>query len=1423
LDINFHTIRPFSNSKNLGFEELCCQLAHCESYPDDAIFTRRGTPDQGIECLWTLSDGTLQVWQAKYFFELGDSQWANIDESVKTAIAEHPKLKKYTLCLPKDRSTSGEGKKWSQMQRWNARVTKWNKWAAEVSLEIDFCYWGSHELTLRLTKDEQAGRRYYWFSQQVFSAQWIKEHVQETEKRAGPRFSTELNVGTNAGQIFDALARTPDFLDRLRSSFHDVRASWRRGLWDRMSSEFKASYGGRLETLEAGLDQIAFELENIEVSCLKPLPFDELRDRSRSTAEEALGAARYRAHGSREDRPERLADTADRHERSLHELAYSLQQFAEEISSKYYQIANNPFLLLSGDAGEGKTHSLVDFAQRLSASGAPVVFVFGHALSTGNLWRQIIDQLHLQCSRDEFLGALDAAAEAIGRRGIIIIDAVNEGSARDLWRDELPAMVEIVRRYPNLGLVVSCRSSYRRLIERDDLVPTFMTHMRHPGLEGIEFEATKAFFAHYGCEQPTTPMLFPEFRNALFLKVFCVALADKRIKIGKAPAITSVFEAFLTAVDDVLSEPKRMDYRRGSRLVHAAAEELARQLDIDSKMIPVEVAEKICNQLLASPGYSNSLLANLISEGVLWKDVAFSANDDLHEVVMFSYDRFADYMIGKRLLAGVTVENSRLQLEQSSELRRVLDTPQQARRYAGVVDALAVLLPERLGLEICDVTVDSEIAKLAFLKGLSWRAADTYSERTLQLYDSILNADGWDGDALSAMLSSATIADHPLNADTLDGRLRQLQLADRDAVWSTYLSRYSEKGSPVQRLLDWAWPPDERVYADELNTALDSDSWRLAVKVLMWFHTTSDRFVRDRATKAVVNLLRRRPDLAIPCHDLFCDVDDPYVVERLYAVLYGAVLHLDDSQAIDRIARRVFEQQFANGSPAPNMMLRDYARGIIEYARINGLATDLPIEVCRPPYQSNWPADHPRFDDVKAALEDSAYWELTSSLGDMGDFYCYSMNSIGYWSTHPIGKRPLEERRQENYVSKDTVRGWILQRVLDLGWTPERFVDFDSHVPRPSALRTDHKAERIGKKYQWIALQEYLAYLTDNREFGGLYGEDDSAYAGPWQTGDRDIDPSLLLRETYDRPWRSDDACWWSPDRYDFFRTAGMSHQQWLRDHSDHLNPDTFIEPTDPNGTSSWLNLCSYACWYEPVPKHLHRDDVDKRQYSFHVCGFVIQESHWPEMLAWLASDQQHEWDVPEAVGTLHVFLGEYAWAPIMDDWYFDYPWNTDEQAWHSCRAVSSPRPVAIPDARFNWERGYDCSSEEPFHGQMPAPWLMKKMSLRWGKRRLDFEDDHGRLIACDPSVNIAGPTALLVERQAIQEFLRSEKLKLFWRVSSEKLIIEKESNSDIWPGRVMNYWIYCLDKSEVRLKCRQSVHTTVGPTHEVFLNESFD
>ena len=87
-----------------GFEELCCQLAALEDSAEGSRFVRKGPgADQGLECYRVYVDGNEVGWQAKYFInEFESTQVENLTDSLQRAMAAHPQLNKFIVCLPID-------------------------------------------------------------------------------------------------------------------------------------------------------------------------------------------------------------------------------------------------------------------------------------------------------------------------------------------------------------------------------------------------------------------------------------------------------------------------------------------------------------------------------------------------------------------------------------------------------------------------------------------------------------------------------------------------------------------------------------------------------------------------------------------------------------------------------------------------------------------------------------------------------------------------------------------------------------------------------------------------------------------------------------------------------------------------------------------------------------------------------------------------------------------------------------------------------------------------------------------------------------------------------------------------------------------------------------------------------------------------
>ena len=95
----------------------------------------------------------------------------------------------------------------------------------------------------------------------------------------------------------------------------------------------------------------------------------------------------------------------------------------------------------------------------------------------------------------------------------------------------------------------------------------------------------------------------------------------------------------------------------------------------------------------------------------------------------------------------------------------------------------------------------------------------------------------------------------------------------------------------------------------------------------------------------------------------------------------------------------------------------------------------------------------------------------------------------------------------DDYPASDA-RRWVFRRTISLGWTPALFGREDRSLGHGRG-REGHKAERWGKKYQWMAYHELLARVADNYQPSRSYGGNEP-YLGLHQIiGEREIDPSL--------------------------------------------------------------------------------------------------------------------------------------------------------------------------------------------------------------------------------------------------------------------------------------------------------------------------
>lgn len=196
------------------------------------------------------------------------------------------------------------------------------------------------------------------------------------------------------------------------------------------------------------------------------------------------------------------------------------------------------------------------------------------------------------------------------------------------------------------------------------------------------------------------------------------------------------------------------------------------------------------------------------------------------------------------------------------------------------------------------------------------------------------------------MIPYLTMVDHPLNVKFLTKLLFPLSMPERDKIWTIFIHNEYEynHNNFIEDIIQFCWFGDK--------DKLDDDQVNLHAMILVWFLTSSNRYLRDRSTKALISLLSERLYLIKPLIEEFKNINDIYILERLLAIAYGCSTRSDDNENLHELAQYIYDKYFSNNQPPPHLLLRDYARGVIELALFRKIDLDIEVNNIRPPYNS---------------------------------------------------------------------------------------------------------------------------------------------------------------------------------------------------------------------------------------------------------------------------------------------------------------------------------------------------------------------------------------------------------------------------------------------------------------------------------------
>ena len=1380
-------------------------------------------------------------------------------------VQERLKLAKLTFVISWNLATSTRRRtRLSQRQKFENRVDSW-KAAIPGAADIEFDLIQKSDLLSLLAQPEHRGRAWFWWTEPVLGTDWLARRLDEQSVAAGERYRPDLQVDLPIeddlralGAAHSVFAEFEKLRRRVTSAGRDMRLA-PTGPSDLV--QLHRAVVNSAEKLIAVCSEVPFGAGS-NPSTLAPL---------KTALSKFLSATNHAErrefdldHEWRQRPPD---DPAKEKEKPPTEASsYSvlaLRNAASELhtwlNSSIGRALQKRTYFLDGPAGSGKTHLFLDAVRRALDEQRPAVVLFGARFGRGDLWASICDQLGLEpVGADVLLGAMDAAGEAAateGRRFVLLVDALNDTVPPNFWGIHLPVLRAAIAPWPHVSLAVSCRDTYLEVVDEGTERAHYLSRT-HPGFAGQEVEATQKYFEHYGLEAPRMPLLVPEFSLPLFLRLYCESLRDSRktdAPVGHEGRVR-IFERYLDAKLNCVARRLRpaaatayeieRAKSRASRIVDALLDDFAAT---GREGIPFERAEKLATT--ATSGSSDDAaiaLGALLSEGILTRELLYLGGDSMQDCFRVAFQAFADYLILRRRLDAVEEPMS------DAELRQWL----LKECTWGIVEAAAVSLPELYGVELPDfLGIDARSMERterddpekrrranraqnvfrSFLKTLPYRGAEAVTERTVDL----LNQSQSLVSARELFRTTFRIAPQPsnrLNADSLHRYLMQFRLPRRDAFFgfATYDEIFDES-SPTAMLARWA------ARGPYLN--YDPRVVELSCVPLTWLLSSPNRYMRDWVTKAMVQLLRGHLDVALKLLDRFWGVDDPYIVQRVVVIAYGALMRSDpaDREEAKKLVERIRRLAFTKPIRADELLL-DAARGVVEWGVAHKLLPTRALADIKRPYGISAPSHPP----TKATIEkkygfrngqpdDESYSTIRFSVMELGDFgryvvkfgvqnfsrYRYSEESPemqpwpepriikSRWNAfekaltpeqrkelaklseeatasvlpgslklsssefrsslneeqsellRSVRKQPASWHPRDDPYPADRAQRWVFRRTLSLGWTPQLFGVQDRMINRLRAARETPRAERWGKKYQWMAYHELLARIAENFQ-PARHWDGSGPYEGLHQMiAEREIDPSLPPVDYRDLAERGAEgsATWraapvemvdWPPGRLDFTR-FGESIDKFLADRASEPTLDRVSFVTDSEG-ETWFLLDAYLSQGDP--------EADKSwrglQQPFALDSWLAPRDQAAALLPYLPQLRATRPDLVDDQGHIDCcYAGEIGWTPH-SCYYRHADFQTIEAAdrqWQLAHAVET----------VTWEGSLlDCSIGDSVFAAMPSSFVRARAKLRLGEQGPSWRDPTGMVVFTNYGDESVGRRkALLVRASWLRNFLKNHELEL--------------------------------------------------------------
>jgi hypothetical protein len=1156
----------------------------------------------------------------------------------------------------------------------------------------------------------------------------------------GKRYSPETNIELPLNSYFDASLKNDSYYENLRENIAECSSKAGGVRWQGLERLIPITKT-RITRTNNNYGKLEKIIETICNEKAKDIDFESLIQKVKSI-EDSLKII-WRA-GLDAERNRSLEEHEKYTIENFNKYYYSIGSLYSFLSSSESSLFQKPYFYITGNAGAGKTHLICSVVEKRIIEKQPALVFLGQEFQKPfkNLVEELIRSLGLTMTKKEFLNEINKYAKDRNTRFLICIDAINEGHIES-WRKGIPCLKKEISKYPNIALVISFRREHLRYFSDSLVGLKEVWHIGYPPEK--QSEAIAKYFGANKINLPEVPLLQSEFSNPLFLKLFSEAIGklSKKKKSESIKSISSgqkgmtfILEFFIDQKDKQIRKVLGTNPGTLWKIVKdGLAPEMAR---MNRNYVLKSKAIKLIDSFQPAGMVSGSLMKRMVAEDILSQDIIYGKKRVTH-IIRFTYNRFSDNIIARSLY-----ENSNLNSKSTpSEIKEILRSNQgigyffrkdkDLTPYLGIINALLIDFNERTGnrkelfhylswgkypISLCEELIDS----------IYWRSTKNITPDTVRWLMGFLENKNLKDKTYELLLTLSFKDSHRINS-LLPKKLNQMSLTDRDLSWSEFI-RIREEDSSIERVITWA---------SYLSTK------RLTVSVaskyiipLKWFLTSTDQFIRDKATHLIYKIGVKHPKLVFEETIRTLSVNDPYVSDRMLAASYGIIMANWQSgqkriqKHIVEYAKKLYLNFFSPGavSYTTHALSREYASSSIQLAlQINNkFLTAKQIKLTQEPFGKGRHKKYPTSPD-----KDKGDYRNGDAPMQM-DFENYTLGRL-------VPLRTNHDMTNQDYLN---VKQQIFGRIYQLGYNLKQFSKADQEIGRARfySRNQNSSAERYGKKYCKIAFFEIAGRRADN----GLLEKD--RFLG------NEIDPSFPELER-------------KMERMINFKIPDVPLSKYLNSNYKPGIRRGLVKRSIYGKRGPWIALEGFTTIKQ----------IDKECFVF-LRGFFVKEKNTKKAIEILHSlDYPGNRALPSIESDYGVFCGEIPWSKYWGKHY--------EQPWLETKKEKVE--VELPCRELIRESE---SPENNFEGRLfLSQEMANQLNLRLRIPEVGFFDNNNRLAAIltlGGKDSFDGENMVFIRKDLLDHYLLDNKYSYIQMAWGERTPNYSVVDSEKFRGKIM-------------------------------------